>query len=46
VQRIFRTFDFGSVALGYQRNQVNQITTQTLTITDPTETLTPRSFLL
>src|SRR5437660_1483087 len=35
-----------SVALAYARNQVNQLTTQTVSITDPTATLTPNSFLL
>jgi RHS repeat-associated protein len=43
---ITHTIGSKSVALGYQRNQVNQITTHTLSITDPTEALTPRSFLL
>jgi RHS repeat-associated protein len=34
-----------SVALRYTRNQVNQLTTQMVAITDPTWVLTPESFL-
>ena len=43
---ITHTMGSRSVALAYARNQVNQLTTQTVSITDPTATLTPNSFLL